>query len=202
VDEFLQQFSVLALYLVVWGIVYAETGLLVGFLLPGDTLLFAAGLLCGRPEGANVAVMAVGVFIAAVAGDQTGYTLGSRLGRPYVEKKGPRVRQGVVRAEEFYARYGWFAIVAARWIPWVRTFTPFVAGVAKMPRGVFLSANVVGALVWGPGLVVLGYFAYQVDWLKDAALAVAVTTVAISLVGGFVMWTRDRRQAKPRSESS
>lgn len=191
-DEFLQQFSVLALYLVVWGIVYAETGLLVGFLLPGDTLLFAAGLLCGGEEGANVVVMATGVFVAAVAGDQTGYTLGARLGRPYVEKKGPRVRQGVARAEEFYARYGWFAIVAARWIPWVRTFTPFVAGVARMSRRRFLSANVVGALVWGPGLVVLGYFAYQVDWLKDAALAVALAVVAISLIGGLTLWIRER----------
>lgn len=195
VETFLEQFSVLALYAVVWGIVYAETGLLLGFLLPGDTLLFAAGLLCARPEGGDVVVMAIGVFIAAVAGDQTGYSLGSRLGRPYVATKGPRVQDGVAKAEEFYARYGWFAVVAARWIPWVRTFTPFVAGVAKMPRGQFLLANVVGGFVWGPGLVALGYFAYQVDWLQDAALVVALAAVGISLLGGLAVWVRERRRS-------
>jgi membrane-associated protein len=192
-ESFLEQFSVVALYAVVWGIVYAETGLLLGFLLPGDTLLFAAGLLCARPEGGDVVIMATGVFIAAVAGDQTGYTLGARLGRPYVATKGTRVQLGVAKAEEFYARYGWFAVVAARWIPWVRTFTPFVAGVAKMPRMKFLAANVVGGFIWGPGLVALGYFAYQVDWLQDAALVVAVAAVGISLLGGFAVWLRERR---------
>lgn len=193
-ESFLEQFSVVALYAVVWGIVYAETGLLLGFLLPGDTLLFAAGLLCARPDSADVVVMAVGVFIAAVAGDQTGYTLGSRLGRPYVANKGPRVQQGVAKAEEFYARYGWFAVVAARWIPWVRTFTPFVAGVAKMPRLKFLAANVAGGFVWGPGLVALGYFAYQVEWLQDAALVVALAAVGLSLLGGLTVWVRERRR--------
>ena len=192
VESFLEQFSVFVGYFVVWGIVYAETGLLLGFLLPGDTLLFAAGLLAGREGGGNVVVLAAGVFIAAVTGDQTGYLLGRRLGRPYVERRSARVQLGVARAEEFYARYGWFAVVAARFIPWVRTFTPFVAGVAKMPRGPFLAANIVGGLVWGVGLVALGYFAAQVSWLQHAAIGVAAVFVVGSFIGGAVVWWRER----------
>lgn len=192
-EAFLEQFlSPVLLYLVVWAMVYAETGLLLGFLLPGDSLLFAAGLLCARPGGANAVVMAAGVFVAAVAGDQTGYTLGARFGRPYTDRKGPRVREGVARAEEFYARYGWLSLVAARFIPWVRTFTPFVAGVARMPRWRFASANAVGALIWGVGLVALGYFAYQVPWLRDAAFAIAAAFVVGSGVAGVVLWWRGR----------
>ena len=198
VESFLSQFSVVIGYLVVWGIVYAETGLLLGFLLPGDTLLFAAGLLTAREGGGNVVVMAVGVFVAAVAGDQTGYLLGRRLGRPYVERRSARVQQGVARAEVFYARYGWFALVAARFIPWVRTFTPFAAGVAHMPRAPFLAANIVGGLVWGVGLVALGYFAAQVPWLQHAALGVAAVFVVGSFIGGAVVWWRERdRSATP-----
>lgn len=191
-EPFLEQFSASLLYLVVWGIVYAETGLLLGFLLPGDSLLFAAGLLAARPGGANVVVLAAGVFVAAVAGDQTGYTLGQRFGRPYTDRRGPRIRAGVARAEDFYRTYGWVSLVAARFIPWVRTFTPFVAGVAHMHRGKFLGANVVGALCWGVGLVALGYFAYQVPWLRDAAFAVAAVFVLGSFVGGAVVWWRGR----------
>jgi len=201
-EDFLQQFSTVALYLVVWGIVFAETGLLLGFFLPGDTLLFAAGLITAMPGGANVVVMAIGVVVFAVVGDQVGYTLGLRLGRPYVDRRGPRIRSGLVKAEEFYARFGWLAVVAARWIPWVRTFTPFVAGVARMPRLTFLSANVVGALVWGLGLVTLGYFAYQVTWLRDIALVVATAVVLASMLGGIAVWVRERRSnnASPRHD--
>lgn len=191
-EVFLEQLSASLLYLVVWGIVFAETGLLLGFLLPGDSLLFAAGLLAARPGGANVMVLAAGVFIAAVAGDQTGYTLGARFGRPYTDARGPRIREGVERAQRFYRTYGWVSVVAARFIPWVRTFTPFAAGVAAMPRASFLGANVVGALCWGVGLVALGYFAYQVPWLRDAAFAVAAVVVVGSIIGGVVVWWRGR----------
>lgn len=193
-EAYLAQLSVLALYFAVWAIVYAETGLLVGFLLPGDSLLFAVGMLCARPGGANVVIMATGVFVAAVAGDQTGYTLGARLGRPYVDRRGPRTAAGVARAEEFYRRYGPVSVVAARFIPWVRTFTPFVAGVARMNRPLFLAANVVGAVLWGIGLIGLGYFAYQVPWLRNIAFVVAAVFVVGSFVGGGVTWLIQRRR--------
>lgn len=196
-DVTLTQFSTITAYLVVWAIVFAETGLLLGFLLPGDSLLFAAGLLCGAEGGPDVAVMAGGVFVAAVAGDQTGYTLGKRLGRPYTDRRGERIRSSVAKAEEFYEHFGPVAVVAARFIPWVRTFTPFVAGVAGMPRAIFLAANVVGGLLWGVGLVMLGYFAYQVPWLRDVAFVVAAVFVVGSFGVGAISWLIQRRGRRP-----
>lgn len=187
--------SAVALCLVVWAVVFAETGLLLGFLLPGDSLLFAAGLLCGTPTGPSPWVMGLGVVVAAIAGDQVGYTLGRTYGRPYAARRGPRMASAVARAEQFYSRYGWFSLVAARFIPWVRTFTPFVAGVAEMPRGAFTSANAVGAVVWGGGLVALGYFAYQVPWLRNVSFVVAGVFIVGSLVGGAIVWWRSRRPA-------
>lgn len=193
-DIQLDGLSVAALYAVVWAVVFAETGLLLGFLLPGDSLLFAAGMLCAAPDGGSAAVLAAGVFVAAVAGDQTGYQLGRRYGRPFADRRGTRVHAGVARAEQFYERFGAFAVVAARFIPWVRTFTPFAAGIAGMARAPFLLANVVGGLVWGVGLVALGYFAYQVPWLRTAAFAVAATVVVVSFVAGAVVWVAGRRR--------
>lgn len=200
-EAFLAQFTAWAFCAVVWGMVYAETGLLLGFLLPGDSLLFAAGLLSARP-GSSVSpwLLAAGVVVAAVAGDQTGYTLGARLGRPYLVGRSARIRAGVDRAEAFYHRFGWVSLVAARFIPWARTFTPFVAGVAQMARGAFLAANVVGAVIWGAGLVALGYFAYQVPWLRTVSFVVAAAFIVGSFVVGLVTFARERLR-KARGES-
>ncbi|MFM2438123.1 MAG: hypothetical protein RLZ55_940 [Actinomycetota bacterium] len=195
VDGWIAGLSGWALCLVVWGVVFAETGLLLGFLLPGDSLLFAAGLLSAAPGGVNPGLLAAGVFLAAVAGDQVGYSLGTTYGRPYVDRRGERVRTAVDRAEAFYARYGAISLVVARFIPWARTFVPFAAGLARMPRLRFGVANAVGALCWGVGLVALGYFAYQVPWLRDVALLVALVAVAGSLLVWLVVWIRSRRAA-------
>lgn len=178
----------------VWGIVFAETGLLLGFLLPGDSLLFAAGLLCARPDsGVSPVVMAAGATVAAVLGDQTGYSLGIRMGRPYLARRSQRIRSGVARAEVFYQRYGPFSVVAARFIPWVRTFIPFAAGVAVMNRGRFVVANIVGGFCWAAGLVALGYFAYQFPVLRTVSAVVAAVVIVGSLLVGLVTIWRERR---------
>lgn len=150
-----------AVYAVVVGFVFVESGLLVGFLLPGDTILFGAGLLSGVPgSGVDLRLLAAGAFAAAVAGDSVGYLTGARLGRAWLER---RIRAGrldprhLARAERFYERFGWWAVVSARWIPWVRTFTPILAGTSRMSYPLFLSANVVGALAWAVGLPVVGH---------------------------------------------
>src|SRR3990170_1256790 len=152
-----------AVYAVVLGFVFVESGLLVGFFLPGDSILFGAGLVSAEPgSGVDLSLLVVGAFMAAVTGDSVGYATGSRLGRVWLER---RVRAGRLdvrhlrRAEAFYDRYGWWAVVAARWVPWVRTFTPVVAGASRMSYPRFLSANVVGALAWAVGLPVLGHVA-------------------------------------------
>jgi membrane-associated protein len=186
-----------SVYLVVFGFVFIESGLLVGFFLPGDTILFGAGLAAAAPaRGVNLGVLIVGALIAAVAGDAVGYWTGRRLGRPWLlHRAGDRGinADAVARAERFYADYGWFAVVAARWIPWVRTFTPIVAGIGQMSYPRFLSANVVGALAWAAGLIVLGYFAYQLPALRYTAYAVGGSFVLLSIVGGVVTVMRRRR---------
>jgi len=170
-------------YVVVFALVFVESGLLIGFFLPGDTVLFAAGLLAAEPGSAlRVDLLAIGVFAAAVAGDATGYWTGRRFGRPWLLHRAGRAARQVPAAERLYARYGWSAVVIARFIPWVRTFTPVLAGVARMPYPRFLSANLVGAGIWGSGLVVLGYLGHSVPWIRSAALAIAGAAVLLSLI--------------------
>jgi membrane-associated protein len=186
-----------AVYAVVFGFVFVESGLLVGFLLPGDSILFGAGLVSAEPDsGVRLAVLVAGAFAAAVAGDSVGYATGSRLGRVWLERRVAAGRLDVRhlhRAEDFYQRYGWWAVVVARWIPWVRTFTPILAGTSRMGYGRFLSANVVGALAWAVGLPVLGYVAASNPWVRGLSYAVAGLFIAGSLVAGVVGWVRRRR---------
>ncbi|MGZ4485862.1 MAG: DedA family protein [Nocardioidaceae bacterium] len=184
-----------AVYLVVLGFVFVESGLLVGFLLPGDSLLFAAGLVAADSPDVSLPVLIAGVLAAAVAGDSVGYAVGARLGRPWLERRARGGRFDMThlrRAEAFYERYGWFAVVTARWIPWVRTFTPVLAGASRMPYARFLSANVVGATVWGVGLLLLGFAAASNPALRHASYAVAGLFVLGSLVLAVLGWARRR----------
>ena len=185
-----------AVYGVVLGFVFVESGLLVGFLLPGDSILFGAGLVSAEPgSGVTLPVLAAGAFAAAVAGDSVGYALGSRLGRGWLDGRVDRGRldeRHLLRAEQFYARWGWWAVVVARWIPWVRTFTPIVAGTSRMPYLRFLSANLVGALCWAVGLTVLGHLAADTPALRHISYTVAALFVVGSLVAGVVGWLRAR----------
>ena len=188
-------------YAVVFGFVFVESGLLVGFFLPGDTILFGAGLVSAEPRsGVSLAVLVVGAFVAAVSGDSVGYATGSRLGRTWLERRvaaGRLDARHLRRAEKFYDDFGWWAVVAARWIPWVRTFTPILAGTSRMGYARFLSANVVGALAWAVGLPVLGHLAASNPWLRAVSYAVAGLFVAGSVLAGVAGWVR-RRRAAPR----
>lgn len=186
-----------AVYAVVFGFVFVESGLLVGFLLPGDTILFGAGLVSAEPgSGVDLVLLATGAFVAAVTGDSVGYLTGSRLGRAWLERRidaGRLDARHLRRAERFYDRFGWWAVVAARWIPWVRTFTPILAGTSRMGYPRFVSANVVGALAWAVGLPVLGHVAASDPWVKGVSYAVAGVFVTGSLLAGVVGWLRSRR---------
>jgi len=196
-DPDLSTLAAASVYLIVFGFVFVESGLLVGFFLPGDTILFGAGLAAAAPaSGVHLGILIVGALIAAVAGDSVGYMTGKRLGRPWllgrVGQRGINTA-AVARAERFYEEYGWFAVVAARWFPWIRTFTPIVAGIGRMPYARFLSANIVGALAWAAGLILLGYFSYQVPALRYTAYAVGGFFVLSSLIGGAIAVKRRRR---------
>jgi membrane-associated protein len=172
-----------AVYVVVLTLVFVESGLLIGFFLPGDSVLFAAGLLSADPDrGISLPVLAVTVAIAAVAGDAVGYWMGRRLGRPWLLRRAGRAARRVDQAEEFYRRWGALAVIIARFIPWVRTFTPIVAGVGRMPYSNFLAANLTGALLWASGLVVLGHQAADNPAIKWAAYAIAAVAILMSLL--------------------
>jgi len=187
-------------YAVVLGFVFVESGLLVGFLLPGDTVLFGAGVVSAHAgSGVDVRLLAAGAFVAAVAGDSVGYSLGRRVGRAWLLRRVQRGRLDVrhlERAEAFYARWGWWAVVVARWIPWVRTFTPVLAGASAMPYAAFGTANVAGALCWAVGLTVLGHAAATTPGLEHASYAVAGVFVTASFVVGVAGWLRRRRAAR------
>jgi membrane-associated protein len=186
-------------YLTVIGLVFVESGLLVGFLLPGDSLLFAAGLLVAERGGLlSLSALCSGVFVAAVAGAGVGYWTGLRLGRPWLDRRSQRVAGHLLKAEEFYQRYGWWALVVARFIPWLRTFTPIVAGIARMPLGRLMSANLVGALVWGPGLVLAGYVAHSQPVVRVVAYVIAGSAIALSVLVPLTGWlVRRLRRDRP-----
>jgi len=205
-DPNLASLGALAVYAVVWGFLFAECGLLLGFLLPGDTIQFGAGLLAASPSSdVNLLVLVVGAFVAAVAGNEVGYLTGRRYGHGWLEsRESGRGRTQLRRTEAFYDRYGWFSVVVARWIPWVRTFTPVVAGTAAMRRASFTSANVVGALSWAVALPILGYVAYQLPVVRTIAFTIAGIFITISLVGLAVLLVRDalRRRRERGAEAS
>ncbi|MEX2553800.1 MAG: VTT domain-containing protein [Actinomycetota bacterium] len=145
--------------LVVTAIVFAESGLLIGCFLPGDSLLFSAGLvvaLAGRP---NLWLLILCCFLGAVAGDQVGYMIGARLGPALFKRPDSRLfkQENVIKTRAFFDRHGPKALILARFVPIVRTFTPVLAGVAQMRYRTFVSFNVIGGAIWAAGATLLGY---------------------------------------------
>lgn len=185
-------------YLVVWGLVFAGTGLLIGAFIPfitGDSLVFAAGLIAAaHASEVNIIVMATGVGIAAWLGDQVGYTLGRHYGRPYLDKrKGKWIKKGIEKSEALFLAWGWWAVVVARFMPWARVFVPVVAGIANMNYYKFFSANFVGALAWGVGLTMAGYFSASIPIVKNASYLIAGVFITASLIAGIRIWLINRR---------
>ncbi|MBU6143916.1 MAG: DedA family protein [Acidobacteria bacterium] len=182
--------------LVVWGLVFAGTGLFIGAFIPfitGDSLVFAAGLVSASSE-INIWVMAGGVGVAAWLGDQVGYTLGRHYGRPYLDKrKGTWIRTGIEKSEKLFQAWGWWAIVIARFVPWARVFVPAIAGIARMNYYKFFSANLVGALAWGTGLTLAGYYSASIPAVKNASYLIAGLFITASIVAGIRVWLRNRR---------
>jgi membrane-associated protein len=185
-------------YLVVWGLVFAGTGLFVGAFVPfitGDSLVFAAGLVAATAtNGLNIWVMAIGVGVAAWLGDQVGFTLGRHYGRPYLDKrKGKWIKTGITKSENLFTAWGWWAVVIARFMPWARVFVPVVAGIAKMNYYKFFSANLVGALAWGTGLTLCGYYSASIPVVKNASYLIAAFFILGSLIAGLRVWLLNRK---------
>jgi membrane-associated protein len=191
------QLSTLApylIYLITGAIIFFETAVLFAFFLPGDSILFSAGLVAAAHGDVNIVILVSVIFIAAFIGDQIGFVLGRLVGRPYLEKhNSPRMKAMIARSERFYEHTGWWAVVAARFFPWIRTFVPPIAGASKMNYYKFLSANALGALIWGVGITLAGYYAATLPWVKTWSYAIAAFFICASLVSALVNYLRHRR---------
>ena len=182
------------LYLLIGVIIFVETGILLGFFLPGDSILFSAGLVAAAHGEVNIVILVSVIFIAAFFGDQIGFVLGRLVGRPYLERHNShRIQSMITRSERFYEQTGWWAVVAARFFPWIRTFVPPIAGISKMNYYKFLSANALGALLWGVGITLAGYYAATLPWVKTSSYAIAAFFITASVVSSLVNYLRHRR---------
>lgn len=185
-------------YVGIAGIVFAESGLLIGFMLPGDSLLITAGLLASQGYF-SYPLLAIAVFVAAVAGDAVGYTFGRRVGPRIFSRKSSRFfnPEHLKTAADFYERHGGKAIILARFMPFVRTFAPIVAGAARMRYRRFAMYNIVGALLWAVGLSLIGYLLGEhVPGIDRYILPIVVGVIVVSASPTFIHILRDPRERK------
>jgi membrane-associated protein len=204
--DLFSQVGVVFFYLVVWGLVFAGTGLFVGAFIPfitGDSLLFASGLVTAATPELSIWILGLGVGIAAFVGDQVGFVLGRHLGRPYLDRKsGPRMKRIIARVDKFYQSYGWWSVVIARFIPWARVFVPWVAGIGKMNYFKFLTSNFVGAVAWGVGLTLVGYYAASIPGVKAAAYVIAGFFIIASIIFSVRTWIIERRDRQQNAANN
>ncbi|WP_024817255.1 DedA family protein [Arthrobacter sp. 31Y] len=175
--------------LLVCAIVFAETGLLVGFFLPGDSMLFTAGLLVST--GAiefNLWAMCAMIIVAAIIGNQTGYLIGSKAGPAIFNKPDSRLfkKENVESAHAFFEKHGGKALILARFVPIIRTFVPVIVGVAQMDKRKFFLFNVIGAVLWGGGVTLLGAWLGQFEWVGNNIDIIFIVIVLISVIPIFI----------------
>jgi membrane-associated protein len=204
--ELIEPFGPLA-YVVLFAILFAETGLFAGFFLPGDSLLIVAGVLAAKGTQAytlDLLVVIVVCVTAAILGNLVGFWFGRKVGRPLFDRPESRFFKPshLAAADEFYRKYGGITIVAARFMPFVRTFAPIVAGVSDMDRGRFLFYTVIGALLWGAGLPLVGYLAGEAmgETLDDILLPVIIVIVALSVLPPAIAGWRARHRVATAAE--
>jgi membrane-associated protein len=173
-------------------IVFAETGALV-FFLPGDSLLFMAGLYAGKGD-LNIFLLQALLIPAAVLGDAVSYTIGARAGPAIFKRPESRLfkPQHLKAAHEFYERHGGKAIILARFMPLVRTFVPVVAGVAQMPYRRFASFNIIGGAAWVMSMTVAGYFLGQFEFVKKRIELIVVGIIFVSVLPAVIAWAKQR----------
>ncbi|MGY1499985.1 DedA family protein [Streptomyces sp. QTS52] len=194
-DYLLDQFGIWGLLL----IVFAESGLLIGFFLPGDSLLFTAGLLitAGTLDFPLWGAVAL-ICLAAVLGDQAGYMFGKKVGPSLFNRPDSRLfkQENVVKAHEFFEKYGPKSLILARFVPIVRTFTPIIAGVSGMKYRSFLTFNVIGGVLWGAGVTLLGSWLGNIAFVKKNIEPILLLIVLVSVVPIIIEFARARGKAR------
>jgi membrane-associated protein len=181
-------------YALLFGIVFAETGLLTGFFLPGDSFLFTVGVVAGA-AGLNMWIVIPLLMAAAIAGDSTGYFLGRRTGPHIFNRPNSRLfrREHLIRSKRFYDRYGGKTIVYAKFVPIVRTFAPFLAGVAEMNYFRFLAFSVGGVVGWVFSVTMLGHMLGAVPFVRQNFDKAIILIIVVSLIPVFLEALRSRR---------
>ena len=185
-------------YMVLFGVVFAETGLLVGFFLPGDSFLFTIGVVAGA-GGLDIVTICALLIAASILGDQCGYFLGSRVGVRIFDRPDSRLfkRQYITDTEAFYNRHGGKALIYAKFVTIIRTFAPFMAGVGRMPYARFLMFNVVGGLAWVLFMVIAGYFLGQFPFVRRHFEKIVLLVVLISVAPILIQVLKHKLSARP-----
>jgi membrane-associated protein len=180
-------------------IIFAETGLVVMPLLPGDSLLFVAGAVTAI-AGLNIHLFVAILIFAAVLGDSVNYFVGSKLGLKAFDNKNSRIfkQEYLLRTQAFYEKYGAFSIVMGRFVPIVRTFVPFLAGVAQMPYRTFFTYNVIGGVVWITSLTYAGYLFGNLPWVKKNLSLIVIGIVIVSVLPMVLKIWQERRAGDKR----
>jgi len=173
-------------YLILFLIIFVETGVVVMPFLPGDSLLFAAGMLAAQPNELNVWIMIILLLIAAITGDSLNYSIGKHFGMRVTKFKlfGKQIikEEQIEKTHAFYEKYGSKTIVIARFVPIVRTLAPFVGGIGRMHYGTFLTYNVIGAFLWVVGITLAGYFLGNIPIIRDNFSQVVLLIILISIL--------------------
>jgi membrane-associated protein len=185
-------------------IIFSETGLMIGFFLPGDSLLFTAGALAGLGViDVNLFLLIALLFVAAVAGNSTGYLIGKHAGRRLFRKKDSKFfkKEYLRTAEEFYEKHGGTAVILAQFIPIIRTFNPIVTGISKMHYLRFITFNVIGAVIWTVGITLLGFFSFKVfgklidpEKVDLYLLPIIFLIISISILPAIIHILRDPKK--------
>jgi membrane-associated protein len=187
-------------YFGVWGIIFAESGLLIGFFLPGDSLLFTAGFIASQ-KFLNIWVLIIGAFICAVLGDNVGYMTGSRFGRRLFQKEDSWLfrKKHLAETASFYQKYGKKTIVLARFVPIVRTFAPIIAGVGAMRYRTFMTYNLIGGFAWTFGITLLGFFlgkSIPAEQIDKYLLPIIGIIIILSLLPSIVHIIQENKKTR------
>jgi membrane-associated protein len=185
-------------WVIVLGFVFTECAFIVGLFLPGDSLLFAAGVVLAQHDNeASAWALSFTATAIAVVGNMVGYYIGHKTGNALIARRGGRVLNfdNLARARDFLDRRGFWAIVLARWLPWIRTLAPLIAGAANMERRRFVLATSLGGLAWVPTLVLVGYYAAglveDLPWLKAAALWASIAFFVVGTAWGVLRYRQE-----------
>jgi len=191
-----QQVVRLGGYVGLTAIIFAETGLLVGFFLPGDSLLVTAGLLSSQPQfGLNIWLLGALLTVAAIVGNSAGYAIGWYTGPKLFTRDDSLLfkKRHLFRAHQFYEKHGGKTLVIARFMPIVRTFVPVVAGLGRMPFRAYTAYNVLGAVLWIWSMLFIGYFLGRyIPGIEHHITKVILVVIVLSLLPGIVSWARER----------